>query len=107
LLKKLVSRRRKGGVAELAPWIVAPRFGADQPWGSGNMTKLKDLEKKVEVLSQLLDMEVHRLEKIAGIDELDKQFKEWDEQVISGKPAPSARPKGKLKPRCVEQEVEC
>ncbi|MEX2681843.1 MAG: hypothetical protein Q6373_009585 [Candidatus Sigynarchaeota archaeon] len=81
MLKRLVSRTTKQERQEIAPWIAAPKFCIDQLWESGYVSRLRDLEKKVEVLSQLLDMEVQRLECIDGIDELDRQFKEWDEQA--------------------------
>jgi len=49
------------------------------------MAKVKALEKKVDVLSQLLDLEVQKLQTIAGLDELEKQFAEWDQNIKDGK----------------------
>ncbi len=59
------------------------------------MTSLEALEKKVEMLSQLLDMEVEKLERSNFLDELEKEFEEWDKQAAYGKLVSSLHPKGK------------
>ncbi len=59
------------------------------------MTSLEALEKKVEMLSQLLDMEVEKLERSNFLDELDKEFEEWDKQAADGKLVSSLHPRGK------------
>ena len=71
---------------------------------ANDMTRLKDLEKKVETLSQLLDMEVEKLERTDFLDELDKEFEEWDKQAADGKPVPSLHLKGKIEQVCAQQE---
>ncbi len=71
---------------------------------ANDMTRLEDLEKKVEMLSQLLDMEVEKLERTDFLDELDKEFEEWDKQAADGKLVPPLHPKGKTEQVCTQHE---